>query len=257
MPQARKGRSVPTAATWPPRAHCVLDRAHPTFTAAVRKYRLLAAALPLAAPFGLHVLRCYPRSDALAYHRLRHRTIGTRASGRLSLRRIPMPVVATTVSPAILMPPRRPTSPSPSPPPPPPSTPPSPSPSPLKAVACGGRLAHRASPAACTTSAQTAGEPPPRPHRTHVHARRRAASRAHPPRASLSQVARQVARRNAHPAAAHTQPWRDGPADAPTALACYLCKVPARVWAISGCSLYAVRGTYYSRTYVAAMNVVL
>ena len=152
MPQARKGRSVPTAATWPPRAHCVLDRAHPTFTAAVRKYRLLAAALPLAAPFGLHVLRCYPRSDALAYHRLRHRTIGTRASGRLSLRRIPMPVVATTVSPAILMPPRRPTSPSPSPPPPPPSTPPSSSPSPLKAVACGRRLAHRESPTACTTS---------------------------------------------------------------------------------------------------------
>eukprot|EP00966_Prymnesium_polylepis_P236735 5475237-Prymnesium_polylepis.1 len=37
-----------------------------------------------------------------------------------------------------------------------PSTPPSPPPSPLKAVACGGRLAHRASPAACTTSAQTA-----------------------------------------------------------------------------------------------------
>ena len=111
----RKGRFVPTAATWPARAHCVLDRAHPTFTAAVRKYRLLAAALPLAAPFGLHVLRCYPRSDALAYHRLRHRTIGTRASGRLSLRRIPMPVVATTVSPAILMPPRRPTSSSPPP----------------------------------------------------------------------------------------------------------------------------------------------
>ena len=186
MPQARKGRSVPTAATWPPRAHCVLDRAHPTFTAAVRKYRLLAAALPLAAPFGLHVLRCYPRSDALAYHRLRHRTIGTRASGRLSLRRIPMPVVATTVSPAILMPPRRPTSPSPSPPPPPPSTPPSPSPSPLKAVACGGRLAHRASPAACTTSAQTAGEPPPRRARTARTCTRAAA----PPPAPIPPVLR-------------------------------------------------------------------
>ena len=56
------------------------------------------------------------------------------------------------LSPAILMPPRRPTSPSPSPPPPPPSTPPSSSPSPLKAAACGGRLAHRESPTACTTS---------------------------------------------------------------------------------------------------------
>ena len=50
-----------------------------------------------------------------AYHCLRPRKIGRRASGRLSLCRIPMPVVATTVSPAILMPPRRPTSSSPPP----------------------------------------------------------------------------------------------------------------------------------------------
>jgi hypothetical protein len=132
-------------------------------------------------------------------------------------------------------------------------------------------------------SAQTAGEPPPRPHRTHVHARRRAASRAHSPRASLSQVARLAARRNAHPPAAHMQLyiWRDGPADAPTALggvaaaACYLCKVPARVWAVSGrflgtprCSVdshevgrecidHCTRSTVQSYVYVAAMNVVV
>ena len=148
---------------------------------------LLGRRLPLTPAFP-SAARPLTARDPMrcAYHCLRPRKIGRRASGRLSLRRIPMPVVATTVSPAILMPPRRPTSPSPSPPPPPPSTPPSPSPSPLKAVACGGRLAHRASPAACTTSAQTAGEPPPRRARTARTCTRAAA----PPPAPIPPVLR-------------------------------------------------------------------
>eukprot|EP00966_Prymnesium_polylepis_P062732 1456104-Prymnesium_polylepis.1 len=78
--------------------------------------------------------------------------------------------------------------------------PPSPSPSSLKADSCGGRLAHRASPTACTTSRcrQQVSHRRARTARTWTHAplRRRAACRARPARASLSQVAR----RHAHPA---------------------------------------------------------
>ena len=65
MPQARKGRSVPTAATWPPRAHRVLDRAHPTFSVAPAP---VFAGPPPSADASVP-LRCpsahCPRSDAL------------------------------------------------------------------------------------------------------------------------------------------------------------------------------------------------
>ena len=77
---------------------------------------LLGRRLPLTPAFP-SAARPLTARDPMrcAYHCLRPRKIGRRASGRLSLRRIPMPVVATTVSPAILMPPRRPTSSSPPP----------------------------------------------------------------------------------------------------------------------------------------------
>ena len=100
MPQARKGRSVPTAATWPPRAHRVLDRAHPTFSVAPAQYRyLLGRRLPLTPAFP-SAARPLTARDPMrcAYHCLRPRKIGTRASGRLSLSRFPMPVVASTVA---------------------------------------------------------------------------------------------------------------------------------------------------------------
>ena len=43
---------MPTAATWPPRAHRVLDRAHPTFSVAPAQYRyLLGRRLPLTPAF--------------------------------------------------------------------------------------------------------------------------------------------------------------------------------------------------------------
>ena len=61
----RKGRSVPTAATWPPRAHRVLDRAHPTFSVAPAP---VFAGPPPSADASVP-LRCpsahCPRSDAL------------------------------------------------------------------------------------------------------------------------------------------------------------------------------------------------
>ena len=77
---------------------------------------LLGRRLPLTPAFP-SAARPLTARDPMrcAYHCLRPRKIDRRASGRLSLRRIPMPVVATTVSPAILMPPRRPTSSSPPP----------------------------------------------------------------------------------------------------------------------------------------------
>ena len=150
---------------------------------------LLGRRLPLTPAFP-SAARPLTARDPMrcAYHCLRPRKIGRRASGRLSLRRIPMPVVATTVSPAILMPPRRPTS----------SSPP-PSPAALNAAFTvplapeGGclRWAPRppritTSPAACTTSAQTAGEPPPRRARTARTCTRAAA----PPAAPIPPVLR-------------------------------------------------------------------
>ena len=125
MPPVRKGRSF--CPKHEKEGPCLRQRPGPLVPTAcwiepirlsawlLHRY-LLGRRLPLTPAFP-SAARPLTARDPMrcAYHCLRPRKIGRRASGRLSLRRIPMPVVATTVSPAILMPPRRPTSSSPPP----------------------------------------------------------------------------------------------------------------------------------------------